>query len=35
MCLLSTNKQTTEGDLCRLKDKGGARSNNYKEATVE
>lgn len=35
MCLLSTNKHTTEGDVCRLKDKDGARSNNYEIATVK
>lgn len=35
MCLLSTNKHTTKGDLCRLKDKGSARSNNYEVATVK
>lgn len=35
MCLLSTDKHTTEGGVCRLKDKDGARSNNYEIATVK
>lgn len=35
MCLLSTNNHTAEKDLCRLKDKDGARSNNYEVAAVK
>lgn len=35
MCLLSTNNHTAEKDVCRLKDKDGARSNNYEVSTVK
>lgn len=32
--MLSTNNDTAEKDLCRLKDKDSARSNNYEVSTV-